>query len=197
MRRDRGATIFRSRGMLRIDLAQEPDWNRALKNPMQDLLKVVIPAVLALAGVLAGVVLTHRRWKHDEKRSNQGAYDDAKKEAYRELWSRLEEVNLALREHRSSNPLLFDSLKQINTFFLKNSLYLHEADQALVNSYVAALHRWRSAIYTSGNEDVQSAFAKTWIEMPTAVDAEIGEASREVAEIRATILERIRKIVTT
>jgi hypothetical protein len=183
--------------MLRIDLALGPEWNLALKNPMQDLLKVVIPAVLALVGVLAGLVLAHRRWKHDEKRSNKGAYESARKDAYRELWSRLEEVNLALREHRSSNPLLFDSLKQINTFFLKNSLYLHETDQALVNNYVAALHRWRTAIYTLGNEDVQSAFSKTWIQMPASADAEIGEASRQVAEIRATILERIRKIVTT
>ena len=33
--------------------------------------------------------------------------------------------------------------------------------------------------------------------MPASVDDEIGEASRQVAEIRATILERIRKIVTT
>lgn len=163
---------------------------------MQDLLKVAIPAALALAGVLAAAILTHRRWKQELKKSKEDAYTTARREAYQALWARLEEVNLALRDDLRSNPSLFASLKDVNTLFLQNSLYLDDDDQVLINRYVEALHRWRSAIYASGDEDVASAFSRTWMSIPPEVDAEIGESNRQVTQLRAALLDRFRKNLT-
>lgn len=160
---------------------------------MQELLKDVVPALLALTGALVAAILAHRRWGKEPQRSAESAYEDAKRAAYKTLWDRLEEVNLALREDSGNNSSLFESLKQINTLFIRNSVYLDEADHALVVRYVEALHRWRSAVYTSGDEDVVSAFAKTWPGIPANLDTEIGQANRNAAELRATLLDRVRK----
>jgi RNase adaptor protein for sRNA GlmZ degradation len=160
---------------------------------MLDLLKVLIPAVLALLGAMVAALLAHKRWKHEQQSVKADPFASARRDAYKALWERLEEVNLALREDSKSNTFLFESLKEVNTLFLQNSLYLDAEDQALMNRYVEALHRWRGAIFTSGNEDVASAFARTWMSIPTEVDADIEKSNREVADLRAMLLERVRK----
>jgi hypothetical protein len=163
---------------------------------MQDLLRVVIPAALALLGGLIAAFLAHRRWKHEQQKARTDSFAAAKRDAYKALWEKLEEVNPALRDDNRTNTFLFESLTEVNTLFLRSSLYLDAEDQPLINRYVEALHRWRTAIYTSGNEDVASAFARTWVTMPAEVDAEIDDSNRQVAELRATLLERVRKHMT-
>lgn len=159
---------------------------------MHDVVTIIVPGILALAGVLTAALLAHGRWRRERASANSDAYHNARREAYKVLWEKLEAINLSLREQRGRNPSLFAALKDVNTFFIRHSAYLEDEDQKLVNRYVEALHRWRSAIFTSGDEDVVSAFMKTWSTFPSSLDKEIGLVSRSVADLRGQVLARVR-----
>ena len=45
------------------------------------------------------------------------------------------------------------------------------------------------------DEDVTSAFEKTWIRIPEALNEEINDAAAEVAALRAEILSKVRTVV--
>ena len=52
----------------------------------------------------------------------------------------------------------------------------------------------REKIFTAGDEDIESAFRRTWIEMPQTLNAEINAASEGVRVLRAKIKERVQRV---
>lgn len=122
------------------------------------------------------------------------ANESARREAYIGLWQKLEQINLDLREQRDDNPGLFHRLREINTYFVSRSLYFDDADQRLINDYIAAMNLQREKIFTEGDEDATSAFMRTWIEIPPTLNAEINAASERVRTLRAEIKEQVRRV---
>lgn len=165
-------------------------------NSMRDFLEKAGPALVGLAGTLLVALLGFYQWRKQQSAVRRADYTAAKSKAYEGLWNKLEEINLQLRDNRGANPMLYAQLKDANTFFLQHSLYLQADEQELINRYITALHRLRTAIYTSGDEDVAAAWEKTWTGVPPELDLEIGQASKQVDAIRQDILSRVKKVVS-
>jgi hypothetical protein len=90
---------------------------------------------------------------------------------------------------------LHAQLKSANTFFIQHSLYLEENEQKIINKYIEALLRLRSAVFTSGDDDIVHAWMKTWIQIPPNLEAEIESAAKEVATLRTEIKSRVTKVI--
>jgi len=168
-----------------------------VKSSLPELVGKLGPALLGLAGTLLVALLGFYQWRRQQERSRREEYTASKRKAYEGLWNMLEEVNLQLRENKGNNPALHAQLKSANTFFLQHSLYLDESEQDLINKYIAALHRLRTAIYTSGDEDVTDVWRVTGSGIPTDLDRELGDAAKEVSLLREKIKSRVREVVSS
>ena len=138
-----------------------------------------ITPLIALAGTLVVALIGLYQWRRQRHDSRNSASFEARRKAYENLWLKLEEINIKLREE-ASNPTLFRLLRGVNTFFLQNSLWFEDREQKLINDYVAALDRLRTAVYDEGDEEVVHAWLRTWFEVPKDVAEEIRVASDEV-----------------
>jgi len=134
------------------------------------------------------------QWRKQYGHPSRSLNAEARRKAHEALWQKLEEINLKLRDHDDCNPELYRLVREINTFFLQNSIYFDDEDQQPINDYVAALDRLRAAIFTAGDDDATAAWARTWIQMPDSVDAEIRAASEDVKRLRTIIKEKIQRV---
>ena len=150
--------------------------------------------VFALLGTLIVALVGFYQWKKQHSNPNRAANAAARREAYEGLWQRLEQINLDLREQRETNPELSQRLREINTYFISHSLHFDDADQLLINEYVAAMNLQRQKIFTAGDEDVASAFAATWTTIPPTLDAEINAASEQVRALRAKVKALVQRV---
>ena len=162
---------------------------------MSNFLSKVLPAVISAVGALLVALLGFYQWRKQQKHSRLSDFDTARRKAYENLWSKLEEVNLRLRDQSADNRTLHTQLKDANTFFLQNSLYLEESEQGFINDYISALHHLRSLIYTSSNENVVSVWEQTGVMTPE-FDEKINLAVKDVDSIRQKLKSRIRDMVT-
>lgn len=150
--------------------------------------------IIALTGTLLVALLGFYQWKKQYSNPNRAANAAGRREAYENLWRKLEEINLDLREQRDGNPGLFERLTEINKFFLAHSLYFEDRDQALINDYIAAMHILRENIYTAGSEEAVSAFRATMNPSFSIVEEEIKEALQRVQELRAKLKKKVQQV---
>ena len=64
---------------------------------MSDLLKVTVPALLALIGVFAGLVIGYYKWKVEKREERSAEYLHKRREAYQIFFDKLEDAHLELR----------------------------------------------------------------------------------------------------
>ena len=64
---------------------------------MQEILKTSIPALIALAGVLIGLIVAYRRWHIERRDSSSADYRRDRRSAHKDLWERVEDVHVRLR----------------------------------------------------------------------------------------------------
>ena len=88
------------------------------------------------------------------------------------------------------------TLRGVNTFFLQNSLWFEDKEQKLINDYVTALDRLRTAVYDEGDEETVHAWGRTIIEVPEDEAEEIRVASDEVQRLRGQVKSMVRKVVS-
>lgn len=162
---------------------------------MSNFLSKVLPAVIGAVGALLVALLGFYQWRKQQERSRRTDFDTARRKAYENLWGKLEEVNLRLRDQRAKNSTLHAQLKDANTFFLQNSLYLEDDEQESINKYISALHHLRSLVYTSSDEDIVSVWERTNIMTPE-FDEKINLAVKDVESMRQKIKSRIRDMLT-
>lgn len=153
-------------------------------------------SLVALFGTLLVALIGFYQWRKQQQAPTRAIGAEARRKAYEGLWQMLEEINLMLRDERGGNPEIHALLRQMNQYFLRNSAYFDDADQKQLNDYLAALDRLRTAVYSSGDEDVEHAWARTWAQMPESLDLEVRAASQEVDRLRAAIKERVRRVVS-
>jgi len=151
--------------------------------------------LIALAGTLVVALIGLYQWRRQRHDSRNSASFEARREAYENLWLKLEEINIKLREE-ASNPTLFRLLRGVNTFFLQNSLWFEDKEQKLINDYVTALDRLRTAVYDEGDEETVHAWGRTIIEVPEDEAEEIRVASDEVQRLRGQVKSMVRKVVS-
>lgn len=164
---------------------------------MSEYLKIILPALIALIGTIIAIMVGYRQWKHQQDASRYGSFATEKQTAYKTLWEKLEEVHITLRTEEVSRSDFKRLVLGVNTFILKNSLYLEEQDRDLSNQYLQAVRKLKEAIASSQNEraeeamETSAAIAKDVIETAQQVKASVNE----VDLIRNSIIERFRKIV--
>jgi len=150
--------------------------------------------LIALAGTLAVALIGLYQWRRQRQDSRASAPLEARRRAYENLWLKLEEIHIKLREE-APNPTLFELLREVNTFFLQNSLWFEDKEQKVINEYVTALDRLRTAVYEEGDEETVHAWCRTWFEVPDDVAEEIRVASDEVLRLRDEAKSMVRRVV--
>jgi hypothetical protein len=166
---------------------------------MSSLVEKLAPALIALIGTLLVALIGFYQWRRQQQRAKQADYISNRRKAYEELWNKLEAINLELRDDRMKNPTLYSQLKEANTFFLQHSLYLDEQEQKTINDYIEALHRVRSLLYTSGDEDAVLVWHRTNAyfdpERAKAFDEKVRSAYNQVEEVRTAIRTKVLNVV--
>jgi hypothetical protein len=153
-------------------------------------------ALIALLGTLAVALLGFYQWRKQQENTKRAMAFEVHRKAYQDLWQKLEDINITLRGDQRTNPEIYSLIRGFNTWFLQNSLHFEDSDQQLFNDYVLALDRLRSAIYCSADDDVASAWTRTWASMPETVDASIRAASDEAKRLRQIIKTRVQRVAS-
>ncbi|HEY8226384.1 MAG TPA: hypothetical protein VIG25_13980 [Pyrinomonadaceae bacterium] len=162
-----------------------------------DILKVLIPATIALIGTIITLVFGYRQWKRQQEVSRSSTYVTEKQSAYKELWRKLEDVHIKLRTDEVSEPEFRKLVLDVNSYILRNSLYLDDYDREMSNNYLRAVRRMKQLVSESGDEETQAALTSSEV-IPDRVSAdakELGRSVREVEQLRGALIERFRKIV--
>lgn len=156
-----------------------------------DFLSPHIGQLIALLGTLAVAGLGFHQWRKQHSNPNRAAVAESRRKAAEALWSKLEEINLALRrEPQESLPSLDVLLKQANTTFMKQSLYLDDRTQALIRSYVNSLYR---ASRHLGEQN--SSAAQEWADTAINPDAQGDEQTRALLAEIASQRERVKEVL--
>jgi len=165
---------------------------------MAEYLKIIIPAGVALAGTLITVLVGYRQWKRQRDDARYATFLKDKEEVYKRLWEQLEEVQIKLRTENVSDPAFNALVKMVNSYILKNSLYLEEQDKSLSNRYLDAVRKTTEIIIRSKNERAEEAMVTTR-EIPDEVvqaGRELNAALKEMKDTRDLIIYRFRDIIS-
>ena len=143
--------------------------------------------LLALAGTLIVAALGFYQWKKQSANQSRGAVAESRRKAAEALWSKLEEINLALREASALDRSRFTQLeREVNTIFLKSSLYLADRTQSLVSEYTRALFKV-SALLTGTQGSSSIEWANTAIQISSTDSPEAGVALDEANRLRTEV----------
>src|ERR1041384_1705607 len=119
---------------------------------MEDILKVAIPAAIALIGTIVTVLIGYRQWKRQQEASRYSTVFTEKQSAYKELWNKLESVHIKLRTGDVSLAEFNNLVREVNSYILKNGLYIEEKDRQLSSQYLKAVFKMKEIIITSGKD---------------------------------------------
>lgn len=149
----------------------------------------LIGPILAFFGTLIVVAAGFYQWRRTQGNPNRSAAADARGNAREALWNVLEEVNIHLRtaadDERKALPVL---QRDVNTLFLRNSLYLSDDDQALVTDYVAAMDAV-GTLMEKADDSPKQAWRNTSLGAPSG--GELGAAHQRMKLLRATVKARL------
>ena len=154
--------------------------------------QLIAPA-LALIGTLLVALLGFYQWRKQNANPNRTVNATARRDAYEGLWKRLEEINIELRKTGDQAPNLSDQLRSINEYFIGHSLYFDDADQAIIDKYVSALHVVRSVIHQSDDANLKAKYSETGI-FATSKVSQLVTATEEMEKYRAIIKDKARKV---
>ncbi len=162
-----------------------------------DLLQILLPALLALAGTVFGVWLGHRRWASEFNQKKRQAFDASRYRAYEELWKVLENAHITIRTGRPEPEKVSELDQQINEFRLRNSVLLEKEDMQLSNDYFNSIVKLAEIIAESGSRELEERFAHTNMfgEGEIGELAALNEANEHAEELRNRLIERVRSIM--
>jgi hypothetical protein len=153
--------------------------------------QLIAPA-LALLGTALVAAVGFYQWRKQNANPNRAANAAARRDAYEGLWKRLEEINLELRNKGSHSPLRTHQ-HSINEYFIRHSLYFEEPDQVVIEQYIHALHRLRSAVDKAGRADVREHYEDTGA-FPMSDIAPLLTAVEEIERYRNIIKAKVQKV---
>jgi hypothetical protein len=166
-------------------------------SPMDDFLKVVLPAAMALFGTLFGLWLGQRRWSSELKMTKRRAFDAQRYLAYEALWKILEDAHITIRTGRPEMNEVLRLEQGINAFRLRNAILLDSADSELSNRYFDSILKLSKIIAESGSRELAEEFYRT-AKFSTPDIAKINglvHANREAEVLREELIVRIRAVM--
>jgi hypothetical protein len=164
---------------------------------MGDTLKVVIPAVIALAGTIFTVFIGYRQWKRQQDAGRESEFRSQKQRTHKELWEKLEDVHVRLRTEILGGEDFLSLVRDVNSYILKHSLYLERDDQALANRYMTEVRKLSELVASCDADSAKQDFHKTAEIAPKLTEnlRNVVKIQSEVNQIREVILKRYRKVL--
>jgi hypothetical protein len=121
----------------------------------------LVGPVLAFGGVVAGLWLGQRRWKHEQEKAEREAYNKALREAYMELWDVVEDAHLKMRQAVTGlgTGTFPGFLTDVNSFMIRRGLYIAPEDRNLVQEYLFWTNEYLRKC--AGSEELRDRIATT------------------------------------
>lgn len=165
---------------------------------MLDSTATVIAALIALVGTLAGLGLGYRRWSQERRARHSDKFEDERREIYKGLWDRVEEVNAALRRNRVDEAGFSELVSDLNEFMIRNGAHVDDPDQSLVNQYVAAVKRFDEVVAATESADVKVPYGKTTTIPPDVLVKVkvLADAQEQVNRLRTELLAKVRSVIS-
>jgi hypothetical protein len=132
----------------------------------------------------------YRSWRAQDPAADP-TFRRAREAAYRQLWAKLEDVYWKLREFNSDASTLRALLRDMDAFVAQNSLYVREADQALLTQYVQSLQRLR-AVVCRLIPDEHATLERIARPAPARF-VDINAFTQEAVDLRNRVLQQMRR----
>lgn len=164
---------------------------------MRDLLKVGLPALIALLGTILTAFLGYRQWKKTQQASRQANFLQEKQQTYKALWEMVENVHVHLRTKEAEPKQFREMLTEVNSFILQKSIYLDPDIHQWTNEYLNCVRDLKAAVAASGNPAAQQDFAVTAIGLPADSPSlrELAVLMEKTTDFRDRILGRCRDVL--
>lgn len=98
---------------------------------------------------------------HEKETPGRQRFAADHRAAYKELWTRLQEVHIKLRTEEVDLETFRHLLREVNSFLLRQSLLIEEEDRTLAARYLQALYQFKEALFDTGDESAKDAWADT------------------------------------
>ena len=159
-----------------------------------ELLKVVLPAAIALVGTIITVVLGYRYWTRQRRASRRDALLDERARAYKELWEKLEDIHPCLRGRQYEPSQFSQMVREVNAFAMKLGLHIDDQDSSLASRYLESVFEYCSIINNSNIEAAMRPSFETTVISRDVLDRVEGlEAAQEkVRTLRGQIIKRFK-----
>jgi hypothetical protein len=157
----------------------------------------VIAAIVALVGVLAGLVVGLRRWQRERRDARTADFIKDRQAAYRNLWSTIEGLSVDMRTEALKGEALRGRLRDVNAELLKAGLYIDEPDRDLASSYIKAVERFHEVVSSSNDPGAKITFGDTGAIPPEVMRRvrDLGGAQERATDLRAQLVRRIRVVL--
>lgn len=165
---------------------------------MNEALKSLLPAIVALIGTLVVALLGYRQWKRGQDSARSAEFRSEKQKVYKELWERIENIHVRLRTLSIDAQQFNSFLTEVNSYVLRNELFLEKDLQRLVNDYLKKLREFTVLVTRSNSKSAISALEAT-AEIPSEIVETLPALARvqsEANSFREQILARCRKALT-
>jgi hypothetical protein len=152
--------------------------------------------LVALAGVLVGLWLGHKRWKVEQAQKENSRFDGDLKDTYVELWNVVEDVHLTMRNSPTGlTPAEFGGLiADVNNFMIRKGLYIERPDRYLVLEYLFWTNEFLRRVVASGEGRAYVAVSLAHDDLAPQID-ELGLISDRAEALRNRLRQRIRQVV--
>jgi hypothetical protein len=156
-----------------------------------DTITPYVGPVLGFIGTCVVVGFGYYQWRKQNGNPNRAGVAEGKRKASELLWSKLEEVNVRLRATAPQQGMeLASLLREVNSVFLANSLYLADDQQLAANTYIKALHAVSELIGTSDNE-AKAEWSNTAAMPLHATSPELRKALEHLPALRAEVKQSL------
>jgi hypothetical protein len=165
---------------------------------MEQSTATVVAAVLAFVGVLAGLAVGLRRSHRERRDVRTLEFTKERQAAYRNLWSTVEGLSVALRTETLTGDALHGRIRDINAELLRSGLYIDELDRHLATAYIKSVEHFHDIVSSSDDPDVKISFGDTDTIPPHVIQRvrELGDAQERATGLRDRLIRRIRDVLT-
>ncbi len=166
----------------------------------QEVLLVLIPALIALGGTLLTLYITMWSQRKQKQHDKGRQFTADQQAAYKSLWSVLEEIHLQFRTDEAALEKYGSAVTLVNSFLIKNAVYLDDEDQTLSHAYLGALKKLTEIVKDYSDEIPQlvHGWASTSVfsmDMMKLFQEEERVVVEEMEATRKKILDKCRLIL--
>jgi hypothetical protein len=162
-----------------------------------ELVKVGLPATIALVGTIITAVFGYRQWKRQQRTPRHNALLDERAQAYKELWEKLEEIHVGVRGRQPKSAQFSQMIRDVNAFAMKHGLHIDDQDRELATQYLAAVYDYCIIISESKDKDaMREGFETTHIRKEVLDRVQrLGPAQEKVRTLRDQIISRFKAVI--